>query len=122
VSHGRHESTDVRLRPIVVAGVTGVVVLGVVSVAMWGLLGVLRQRAARDSPPANPLARYARTEPPAPRLQTDPRGDLQRLRAAEEAELGGYGWVDAQAGIVHIPIERAMDLYVARAGKKGRTP
>jgi hypothetical protein len=30
-------------------------------------------------------------------------------RAARAARLNGYGWVDRSKGIVHIPIERAMD-------------
>jgi len=32
-----------------------------------------------------------------------------------QAHLDGYGWVDRTAGIVHIPIERAMDLILAEA-------
>lgn len=33
-------------------------------------------------------------------------------RSAERARLERYGWVDRQAGVVHIPIERAMELVV----------
>lgn len=32
------------------------------------------------------------------------------LRAAQEKELQRYGWVDRDAGIATIPIDRAMDL------------
>ena len=32
----------------------------------------------------------------------------------EERTLYSYGWVDERAGIVRIPIERAMDLLVQR--------
>jgi hypothetical protein len=32
----------------------------------------------------------------------------------EEKSLYSYGWVDEKAGIVRIPIERAMDLLVQR--------
>jgi hypothetical protein len=31
-------------------------------------------------------------------------------RAAQERELDSYGWVDRTAGVVHIPIRRAMEL------------
>lgn len=39
---------------------------------------------------------------------------LRTLRATEEAALTTYGWVDRPNGIVHIPIDRAMDLILQR--------
>jgi len=33
-----------------------------------------------------------------------------RDRAAREERLRSYGWVDSRRGVVHLPIERAMDL------------
>ena len=33
-----------------------------------------------------------------------------RDAAARRAQLDGYGWVDRQAGVLHIPIARAMEL------------
>jgi len=33
-----------------------------------------------------------------------------RDRAAQRARLDGYGWVDRQAGVLHIPIAAAMEL------------
>ncbi len=47
--------------------------------------------------------------PPAPRLETYPGENFPVLHATQEAELNSYGWVDRQKGIVHIPIERAME-------------
>ena len=34
----------------------------------------------------------------------------QRDRAARLERLGSFGWVDRDAGIVHLPIDRAMEL------------
>jgi hypothetical protein len=51
---------------------------------------------------------------PEPHLQVDPPGELQSLRAAERARLSSYGWADQQRGIVHVPIERAMDMLLQR--------
>jgi hypothetical protein len=51
---------------------------------------------------------------PGPRLQIEPALDLARLRAAEQAQLAGYGWLDRERGVVRIPIERAMGLIAAR--------
>jgi hypothetical protein len=33
-----------------------------------------------------------------------------RDRARKRARLASYGWVDRNAGVVHLPIERAMEL------------
>jgi hypothetical protein len=50
-----------------------------------------------------------------PRLQIDPAADLAAYRAAEERQLGSYGWVDKQRGIVRLPIDEAMrDIAAAR--------
>jgi hypothetical protein len=64
----------------------------------------------------------ARVEPtqaaPEPRLQVAPAADLKKLRAIEDARLRQYEWVDRQAGIAAIPIERAIEIVAAR-GVKG---
>jgi len=39
---------------------------------------------------------------------------LEAFRAREDAELSTYGWVDENAGVVRIPIERAKDLMLER--------
>ncbi|HBY99036.1 MAG: hypothetical protein M5U01_19955 [Ardenticatenaceae bacterium] len=52
--------------------------------------------------------------PPEPRLQPEPQQEMQALRAEQEALLHSYGWVDKQAGVVHIPIDRAMQLLAQR--------
>lgn len=50
-----------------------------------------------------------------PRLQAEPPIDLARLKEAELRRLNAYGWVNRDAGIAHIPIDRAMEI-VARKG------
>lgn len=49
-----------------------------------------------------------------PRLQADPKADLNRFQAEQRQRLTGYAWVDRSQGIVRIPIGRAMDLIAAR--------
>jgi hypothetical protein len=41
--------------------------------------------------------------------------DLLELRAKEEKDLNTYGWVDKAAGAVRIPVNRAIELYLAEA-------
>lgn len=48
-------------------------------------------------------------------------GEGQALRASQREALARYGWVDRDAGVAAIPIERAMDL-VERAQGAGKEP
>ena len=43
-------------------------------------------------------------------MQINERTELNDIRKREEDILSTYGWVDQNAGTVHIPIDRAMDL------------
>ena len=110
-----HEERDVTFRPVVL-GLIGLAVLGIVSaVLMYGFFQVLGSREARlGLPPSDLAQRYGRQEPPAPRLQPDPRRDLVDMRAEEPAVLNTYGWVDRSAGVVRVPVQRAMELLVQR--------
>ena len=108
----RHEKTDISPKVAVVFGASLVVACLVVFVVAWGLFGYFRTANARY-PRQYPLARVGPpVEPPAPRLQTDPRDELKQLRAEEEKTLDSYGWVDQDQGIVRMPIDRAMQLAV----------
>lgn len=49
-----------------------------------------------------------------PQLQVDSAADLVRLQAEQRKRLMGYAWVDRSRGFVRIPIDRAMDLIIAR--------
>jgi hypothetical protein len=51
---------------------------------------------------------------PPPQLEVRPAANLAEFRAAEEADLNSYGWIDRNAGTVRIPIERAMQLILKR--------
>lgn len=50
------------------------------------------------------------------------RGELDRARKKEQ--LSSYGWVDRSAGVVHVPISRAMELVAegVRAPAGPRAP
>ncbi len=47
---------------------------------------------------------------------------MRSLRDGQEATLAGYGWVDRKAGVVRVPIERAMDLVAERGVPQGKGP
>lgn len=67
-----------------------------------------------------PLAAGKPKEPPTPRLQTQPFKDIYLLRRGENEKLERYGWVDKEAGLTHIPIDRAMEVLIER-GMPART-
>jgi hypothetical protein len=116
-----HETRDVRLGPIIWSALAFFLLTALAFVVALPTLHLFVDEAARSSPPPNPLvAAGARQVPPEPRLQANPLADLRALRATEEETLTTYAWVDKNAGIVRIPIERAMQLLVER-GVPART-
>lgn len=44
--------------------------------------------------------------------------NLEELRAKHNHELETYAWVDQKAGVVQLPIERAMQLTLQKYEKK----
>jgi hypothetical protein len=52
--------------------------------------------------------------PPEPRLQPHPADEYQALRQHEDEVLNHYGWVDQKAGVVRLPIDKAMDILAKR--------
>lgn len=67
-------------------------------------------------PNLKPLDRF-----PQPNLQVDDdRGQMTALISRQTEQLDSYGWVNRSNGVIHIPIERAMDLLLER-GLPART-
>ncbi len=91
----------------------------VAAILVWFL--VLAKRREEASDPRRPALYFSneKRQPPGVRLQTTPFADLRTLREREREELTTYGWVDEQAGVVRIPIDRAMDLYAQRQAATG---
>ena len=112
---GHHEISDVNLRAILAFG-GGLLVAGVfINFLVWLLFTYFSVRESRQVPAVYPLAtRQENRLPPEPRLQTQPREDLRELRAREDEILTSYGWLDKNAGVVRIPIDRAMQMTVER--------
>ncbi len=118
------ERQDLRPRAVY-AFLIGLAIAGIlVYFALWGLYDVLDAYQKRHQPPQNPLVApetdTRRVLPetiakfPQPRLETNERLEINEFRLQEEQTLFSYGWVDQQAGIVRIPIDRAMELIAQR--------
>ena len=111
----RHEASDVNVTGVLAFAGGLIVVALVINLLVWVLFRFFDSREAHQRPPEFPLAVQQENRlPPEPRLQTNPRQDLQELRAHEDEMLTTYGWVDRNAGVVRIPISEAMKLTVER--------
>ncbi|MDX1540025.1 MAG: hypothetical protein R3349_01350 [Geminicoccaceae bacterium] len=105
------ESSDVRPTWVLLTGLGLAAGAGLIALLLLGFSQFLGE--AVEQPPPGPLATMERV-PPAPRLQADPALELKELQAEARLILESYGWVDPDAGIARIPIERAMTLLVER--------
>lgn len=108
----RHEKTDANIRKLALFGLGLFFTLALTLAGMWGLFAHFAHEQERSAKPA--AFETPRPLPPEPRLQPDPRADLNQYLTAQMRELSSYSWVDRQKGIVHIPIGRAMHLIVSR--------
>ncbi|HZT77170.1 MAG TPA: hypothetical protein VFA27_10960 [Vicinamibacterales bacterium] len=110
-----HEESDVNVRGLFAFAVGLTLVVAFVAFVVWLLFQFYSVRESRKTTPEFPLATEQENRlPPEPRLQTNPRQDLSDLRSQEDQILTSYGWVDRNAGVVRIPIDRAMKLTLER--------
>lgn len=125
-----HEGSDPKLRPILhFAWILTVVSLVTFALMRWMFFTEIDVGREND-PPLPPLA-AERQVPPEPLLQSMPGVPLvggtlpeglqpfsstsfSDFEKKQNEALTSYGWVDRQAGIVHIPIERAIELTLKK--------
>jgi hypothetical protein len=124
--HGNYEHQDLGPKGIAYFLVIVLVSTVVCVFALQGVYAFLDHWVRESQPAVNPLVTnvpkdtrhvlpgYPQTAFPSPRLEEDERGQLNGIRQAQDDTLYTYGWVDEKAGIVRIPIDRAMDLLVQR--------
>jgi hypothetical protein len=109
-----YEVRDTNLKPVLwsAIGLALLTVLAFITVTLLysSLETSLQQRAG--APP--PLLQEAQGLPPGALLQRNPADDMTKMTAENETVLSGYGWIDQQAGVVRIPIDRAMELTLER--------
>lgn len=107
------------------AGLALLLLLAATLIGMWGLsalYGPAWRSVDTPVPRRVPAPARASLEPPDPAAPgepywEDPAGELRAWRARQEERLHAYRWVDREAGLVAIPIERAIALRAARAGQ-----
>jgi hypothetical protein len=108
----RYERTDADPRLIagLAAALAALTALGIVG-------GIAALGWPRGHPPAGPSSRAAATSfETGPTAQTATARSWERYVRETRAHLDGYGWIDRRAGIVRVPIDRAIDLLCPPAG------
>jgi len=97
----------------------------VVYFVIWGLYHFMDARQRERQSQQSPLVKQVETDTrivspdeikkfPPPRLERNERIEIYDFRLEEEQTLNSYGWVDEKAGVIRIPIERAMQLVAQR--------
>ena len=109
---GGHETRDINLRALTWTAIGLVVAAIAMYVTVGGLFNLFKRQDTSGGVPSR-ITTLGRLPSP-PRLQINPAYDLQQFRDAESAKLNSYGWIDKSAGVVRIPIDRAMDLLAQR--------
>lgn len=105
-----HERSDVAPRWPILIGASVLLMLPITVALVAALLNSIW------APPVHPVL-GPQVEAPnlgvnAVHLQTDPQGDLAALRDKWNRQLHSTGWIDRDAGIVHVPISQAKRLLV----------
>ena len=109
-----YEPKDLSIKGMVIFGIVLIVVIAVTSLSVHFLFSLFSAWQLAGGDPVPPLLEEAAPLRSQPRLQRVPAEEMRRLRAADEAILNSYGWVDEEAGVVRIPIDRAMELTLER--------
>jgi len=108
-----HEMRDARIAPIVLTGAGLALTVAIVGLIVYGVFQYLETHPA-TSARVNPMSAEESQIPPAPRIEEHPAIEIQQLHVQENSILSTYGWTDKKAGVVRIPIDRAMELQLER--------
>jgi len=127
--HDQVESSAIKPKPIllflIILAVATAFVFVIVRGMEWGLAKLDEAQQGQPATQVSLPAEQSRKLPPAPLLQgapgkgstatsdspTDlPLEEMEKYRKQVSEKVAGYGWVDKQAGVAHIPIERAKEM------------
>lgn len=108
-----YERREANLKLIIYSAIGLAVTVFIVLILMWGVFNALKVHGEANDQTYSPMAAPFQL-PPEPRLQEHPDLELRELRAHEAQVLNQYQWSDQKNGILHIPINRAMDLIAQR--------
>ena len=110
-----HEHTDANVWMIVQFAIWLLVSAVIVHTGVYFMFRVFVDQREAKAPAEFPLAvGQERRLPAGPRLQRFPANEIYEFRTGENERLNSYGWIDRNAGTVHIPIADAMRMTLER--------
>jgi len=109
-----YEVSDAHVKSISGYAIGLVIVCGVSLFLMALLLNYFRAEKKSAEPPMSPLAAQREAMPPEPRLQIQPEADWNKYKAIEDSLSQTYGWISREAGVVRLPVDRALELVAQR--------
>jgi hypothetical protein len=110
----RYERRDANVPALLKIALGLFVTIAVAMISMDGMFHYFA-KSQQLGPPASPFeSEDVRVLPPQPRLQVQPKLELKAYCQSQAKELNSYGWVDQHNGVVHVPVDRAMDLILSR--------
>lgn len=109
-----HEADTSDIRAIGFTGLALAIGIAFVLLLVYGLFQYLVRHPVAIAP-TSPLAETDQQQfPTTPRIAEHPATELEELHSREDHILSTYGWADKNAGMVRIPIDRAMELQLKR--------
>src|SRR2546428_8808869 len=123
--HGEFEREDLSAKGVFAFLIGLALVCMLVYFILRGMYAYLDAYQKAHQSPQSPLVKTTEadtravtlediTKFPQPRLERNEQLEINDFRLEEEKKLNSYGWVDEKEGVVHIPIERAMQLVGQR--------
>ncbi len=97
---------------IFLVGLGALVIFFVASVAATLLLNRERARELPDGPAPIPAVAGQHQIGLVEQVQFENQTQVEDAVQAEQKRLGEYGWVDRPHGIIHLPVQRAMELTI----------
>jgi len=104
-----HERDTARASRVALVGATLLVAIAIGLVVAWRVQPLLASRPASDAQAA--AAEVARYDFEHAQGWLRHR-EVGSVRSASEHKLDSYGWVDRRAGVIHVPVERAVELLL----------
>ncbi len=105
-----HEKREVNIRIIIETLVGLTISVAIACIIVWVIFYTFKTKNPDRISADSGLTQI----PPGPRLQVHPANELKDLHTEEDQVLNNYRWVDPKTGIVHIPIEKAIDEVVSK--------
>jgi hypothetical protein len=106
------DETTPQARPVSLAAIVWIFLL----MSLFGLLTDRVYSRHRSAPPQNETAENLPKDMVWKATPETRREYLAELRKKQSEQTASYGWVDRKAGVVQVPIERAMELVVQEEG------